>query len=140
SEIEAVEALESFRRQTGRLKNISFPTIAGAGPHGAIVHYRVTSSTNRLISPGELFLIDSGGQYLDGTTDVTRTVIVGEPSAEMRDRFTRVLKGHIAIARAIFPDGTTGAQLDTLARRDLWAARLDFDHGTGHGVGSYLSV
>jgi Xaa-Pro aminopeptidase len=140
TEIDAVEALESFRRETGLLKDVSFATIAGSGPNGAVVHYRVTRKTNRKISPGEIFLIDSGGQYLDGTTDVTRTVIVGEPTAEMRDRFTRVLKGHIAIARAVFPEGTTGAQLDTLARRDLWAAGLDFDHGTGHGVGSYLSV
>jgi len=140
SEIDAVAALESFRRDTGLLKDVSFPTIAGAGPDGAIVHYRVTTKSNRVIAPGELFLIDSGGQYEDGTTDITRTVIVGEPTAEMRDRFTRVLKGHIAIARAVFPEGTTGAQLDSLARQYLWAAGLDFDHGTGHGVGSYLSV
>ena len=112
TEIDAVAALESFRRDTGLLKDISFPTIAGAGPDGAIVHYRVTSKTNRAIAPGELFLINSGGQYEDGTTDITRTVAVGEPSAEMRDRFTRVLKGHIAIARAVFPEGTTGAQLE----------------------------
>jgi Xaa-Pro aminopeptidase len=140
SEIDAVEALESFRRESGLLKDVSFSTIAGSGPNGAVVHYRVTRKTNRMISPGDLFLIDSGGQYEDGTTDVTRTLIVGQPTAEMRDRFTRVLKGHIAIAYAVFPEGTTGAQLDTLARRDLWAAGLDFDHGTGHGVGSYLSV
>ena len=140
SEIEAVAALESFRRDTGLLKDISFPTIAGAGPDGAIVHYRVTTQSNRVVAPGELFLIDSGGQYEDGTTDVTRTIAVGEPTAEMRDRFTRVLKGHIAIARAIFPEGTTGAQLDSLARQFLWSQGLDFDHGTGHGVGSYLSV
>ena len=140
TEIDAVQALESFRRESGLLKDVSFSTIAGSGPNGAVVHYRVTRKTNRGIAPGDLFLIDSGGQYQDGTTDVTRTVIVGEPTAEMRDRFTRVLKGHIAIARAVFPEGTTGAQLDTLARRDLWAAGLDFDHGTGHGVGSYLSV
>src|SRR6516162_9649794 len=114
--------------------------IAGAGPDGAIVHYRVTTQSNRVVAPGELFLIDSGGQYEDGTTDVTRTIAVGEPTAEMRDRFTRVLKGHIAIARAIFPEGTTGAQLDSLARQFLWSQGLDFDHGTGHGVGSYLSV
>jgi Xaa-Pro aminopeptidase len=140
TEIEAVAALESFRRDTGLLKDISFPTIAGAGPDGAIVHYRVTTQSNRVIAPGELFLIDSGGQYEDGTTDITRTIAVGEPTAEMRDRFTRVLKGHIAIARAIFPAGTTGAQLDSFARQFLWAQGLDFDHGTGHGVGSYLSV
>jgi Xaa-Pro aminopeptidase len=140
TEIDAVAALESFRRDTGKLKDISFPTIAGAGPNGAIVHYRVTRKTNRVIVPGELFLIDSGGQYEDGTTDITRTVPVGEPSAEARARFTRVLKGHIAIATAIFPEGTTGAQIDSFARQSLWAAGLDFDHGTGHGVGSYLSV
>jgi Xaa-Pro aminopeptidase len=140
TEIDAVAALESFRRDTGLLKDVSFPTIAGAGPDGAIVHYRVTTSTNRVVAPGELFLVDSGGQYEDGTTDITRTVAIGEPTAEMRDRFTRVLKGHIAIACAVFPDGTTGAQLDSFARQFLWAAGLEFDHGTGHGVGSYLSV
>jgi Xaa-Pro aminopeptidase len=140
TEIDAVAALESYRRDTGLLKDVSFPTISGAGPDGAIVHYRVTTKTNRGIAAGELFLIDSGGQYQDGTTDITRTIAVGEPTAEMRERFTRVLKGHIAIARAIFPDGTTGAQLDSFARQSLWAAGLDFDHGTGHGVGSYLSV
>ena len=140
TEIDAVAALESFRRETGLLKDISFPTIAAAGPDGAIVHYRVTTDSNRGIAPGELFLIDSGAQYEDGTTDVTRTVIVGKPTAEMRDRFTRVLKGHIAVARAIFPEGTTGAQLDSFARQFLWTQGLDFDHGTGHGVGSYLSV
>jgi len=140
SEIDAVEALESFRRDTGLLKDISFPTIAGAGADGAIVHYRVTRRSNRQIKPGELFLIDSGGQYEDGTTDITRTIAVGPPGDDMRRSFTLVLKGHIAIARAVFPDGTTGAQLDTLARQFLWRAGLDFDHGTGHGVGSYLSV
>jgi Xaa-Pro aminopeptidase len=140
TEIDAVAALESFRRDTGLLKDISFPTISGAGPDGAIVHYRVTSKTNRGIAPGELFLIDSGGQYQDGTTDITRTVAVGAPTVEMCERFTQVLKGHIAIARAVFPDGTTGAQLDSFARQFLWTQGLDFDHGTGHGVGSYLSV
>jgi Xaa-Pro aminopeptidase len=140
TEIDAVAALESFRRETGLLKDVSFPTISGAGPNGAIVHYRVTRKTNRAIAPGELFLIDSGGQYEDGTTDITRTVAVGEPSADMRAHFTLVLRGHIAIARALFPDGTTGAQLDTLSRQYLWQRGLDFDHGTGHGVGSYLSV
>ncbi len=140
TEIDAVAALESFRRDTGKLKDVSFPTIAGSGPNGAIVHYRVTRKTNRPIAPGELFLVDSGGQYEDGTTDITRTVAVGEPSEEMRARFTRVLKGHIAIAAAVFPDGATGAQLDSFARQSLWGAGLDFDHGTGHGVGSYLSV
>ena len=140
TEIEAVEALETFRRYTGALKDVSFPTISGAGPNGAIVHYRVTRATNRIISPGELFLIDSGGQYEDGTTDITRTVAVGEPTQEMRERFTLVLKGHIALARAVFPEGTTGAQLDPFARAALWEHGLDYDHGTGHGVGSYLSV
>jgi Xaa-Pro aminopeptidase len=140
TEIDAVAALETFRRDTGLLKEVSFPTIAGAGPNGAIVHYRVTRATNRKIGRDELFLLDSGAQYEDGTTDITRTIAVGTPSAEMRDRFTRVLKGHIAIARAVFPDGTTGAQLDSFARQHLWSAGIDFDHGTGHGVGSYLSV
>jgi len=140
TEIDAVAALETFRRDTGKLKDVSFPTISGAGPNGAVVHYRVTRRTNRRIAPGELFLIDSGGQYEDGTTDITRTVAVGAPTEEMRARFTRVLKGHIAIATAVFPDDTNGAQIDSFARQFLWAAGLDFDHGTGHGVGSYLSV
>jgi Xaa-Pro aminopeptidase len=140
TEIDAVAALETFRSDTGLLKQVSFPTIAGSGPNGAIVHYRVTRATDRRIAADELFLVDSGAQYQDGTTDITRTIAVGTPSAEMRDRFTRVLKGHVAIARAVFPDGTTGAQLDSFARQFLWAAGADFDHGTGHGVGSYLSV
>jgi len=140
TEIDAVAALESFRRETGLLKDVAFPTISGSGPNGAIVHYRVTRASNRRINPGDLFLVDSGAQYEDGTTDITRTVAVGAATEEMRERFTRVLKGHIAIARARFPDGTTGAQLDSFARQFLWAAGLDFDHGTGHGVGSYLSV
>ncbi len=140
TEIDAVEALETFRRDTGALKDVSFPTISGTGPNGAIVHYRVTRKSNRRIAPGDLLLIDSGAQYEDGTTDVTRTIAIGQPSMEMCDRFTRVLRGHIAIARALFPDGTTGAQLDTLARQFLWQAGIDFEHGTGHGVGSYLSV
>jgi Xaa-Pro aminopeptidase len=139
-EIAAVEALEAFRRETGALKDVSFPTISGSGPNGAIVHYRVTRATDRTAQPGELFLIDSGAQYEDGTTDITRTVAIGAPTPEMRDRFTRVLKGHIAIARAVFPTGTSGAQIDGFARRPLWEAGLDFDHGTGHGIGSYLSV
>ena len=140
TEIEAAEALEGFRRATGCLSDVSFDTISGAGSNGAIVHYRVTRKTNRVIGKNEMFLVDSGAQYPDGTTDVTRTVMVGEPTAEMRDRFTRVLKGHIALATARFPDGTIGMQLDSLARRPLWEAGLDYDHGTGHGVGSYLSV
>ena len=140
TEIDSVEALETFRRDTGVLKDVSFPTIAGSGPNGAIVHYRVTRKSNRRIRPGELLLVDSGAQYQDGTTDVTRTIAVGDPTPEMRDRFTRVLRGHLSIARAVFPDGTTGAQIDAFARQFLWAAGLDFEHGTGHGVGSYLSV
>jgi Xaa-Pro aminopeptidase len=140
TEIDTVEALETFRRDTGALRDVSFPTIAGSGPNGAIVHYRVTRATNRRIRPGELLLIDSGAQYQDGTTDVTRTIAVGDVTPEMRDRFTRVLRGHAAIARAVFPDGTSGAQIDAFARQFLWTAGLDFEHGTGHGVGSYLSV
>lgn len=140
TEIDAVEALESFRRDTGLLKDVSFPSIAGAGPNAASPHYRVTRKSNRAIVPGELFLIDSGGQYEDGTTDITRTVAIGDASAEARERFTLVLRGHIAIATALFPEGASGAQLDTLARQFLWQRGLDFDHGTGHGVGSYLSV
>ena len=140
TEIDAVAALESFRRDSGLLKDISFSTIAGSGPNGAIVHYRVTRTSNRTLGKNELFLVDSGAQYEDGTTDITRTMAVGTPSDEMRDRFTRVLKGHIAIATAVFPENTSGAQLDPLARTALWQAGLDFDHGTGHGVGSYLSV
>ena len=140
TEIAAVEALEDFRAAGGELRDVSFPTISGSGPNGAIVHYRVTRASDRAVEPGELFLIDSGAQYPDGTTDITRTVAVGEPSPEMRDRFTRVLKGHIAISRAVYPKGTTGAQIDALARLPLWQAGLDFDHGTGHGVGSFLSV
>ncbi len=140
TEIDAAETLEGFRRATGCLSDVSFDTISGAGSNGAIVHYRVTRSTNRTIHSGEMFLLDSGAQYPDGTTDVTRTIMVGEATPEMRDRFTRVLKGHIALATARFPDGTIGMQLDSFARRPLWEAGLDYDHGTGHGVGSYLSV
>jgi Xaa-Pro aminopeptidase len=139
-EITAAKKLESFRAETGELRDLSFDTISGAGEHGAIVHYRVTSATNRELKAGELFLLDSGAQYLDGTTDVTRTIAIGTPSPEQRDRFTRVLKGHIAIATARFPEGTSGSQLDALARLALWKSGLDYDHGTGHGVGSYLSV
>ncbi|MBI1261212.1 MAG: M24 family metallopeptidase [Rhizobiales bacterium] len=139
-EMTAAKKLEAFRAETGALKDLSFDTISGAGSNGAIVHYRVTEGTNRPLNIGELFLVDSGGQYLDGTTDVTRTVAIGAVADEPRDRFTRVLKGHIALASARFPEGTSGAQLDALARMALWKAGLDFDHGTGHGVGSYLSV
>lgn len=139
-EIEAVTQLEAERGKTQALKEISFDTISGAGPNGAIVHYRVSRKTNRKLKSGELFLLDSGAQYLDGTTDVTRTIAIGTPSREMCERFTRVLKGHIAIATAVFPKGTRGIDLDPFARRALWDAGLDYDHGTGHGVGSYLSV
>ncbi|MDF1735722.1 MAG: M24B family metallopeptidase, partial [Minwuia sp.] len=139
-EITAAETLEGFRRQNDLIRDLSFDTISGSGPNGAIVHYRVTPETNRHLQPGELFLVDSGAQYLDGTTDITRTIAIGDPSAEMRDRFTRVLQGHVALATARFPAGTTGSQLDPMARAPLWQAGLDFDHGTGHGVGSYLSV
>jgi Xaa-Pro aminopeptidase len=144
-EIVAAERLAEFRADTARrdaseLVDLSFATISGAGPNGAIVHYRVTPETNRRLEPGSLYLVDSGGQYRDGTTDITRTVAIGTPSNEMRERFTRVLKGHIAIATARFPVGASGAQLDTLARAALWQAGLDYDHGTGHGVGSFLAV
>jgi Xaa-Pro aminopeptidase len=139
-EIEAVRRLETFRRATNQLREISFDTISGSGPNAAIVHYRVNEATNRKLRPGELFLIDSGAQYLDGTTDITRTVAIGKPTSEMRERFTLVLKGHIAIATARFPEGARGIDLDPLARRALWQHGLDYDHGTGHGVGSYLSV
>jgi len=140
TELAAADRLQAFREETGLLRDLSFDTISGAGPNGAVVHYRVTPETNRAIEIDSLFLVDSGGQYRDGTTDVTRTIAVGTPTAEMKDRFTRVLKGHVAIARAIFPEGTRGGQLDAFARAHLWAAGLDYAHGTGHGVGSYLSV
>ncbi|MEQ1547281.1 MAG: aminopeptidase P family protein [Chakrabartia sp.] len=142
TEISAANRLESFRKDTGLLRDLSFDTISGAGPNGAICHYKVDDTTNRKIDPSSVYLVDSGGQYLDGTTDVTRTIWVGPgvPTAEMKDRFTRVLKGHIALARAVFPVGTRGTQLDTLARQYLWAAGVDYAHGTGHGVGSFLAV
>ncbi|HEY1630138.1 MAG TPA: aminopeptidase P family protein [Rhizomicrobium sp.] len=140
TEIEAAETLEGYRRQAGSLTDLSFDSISGAAPHAALPHYRVTRSSNRRINRDEIYLIDSGGQYPDGTTDVTRTMIVGRATGEMKDRFTRVLKGHIALATMRFPDGTTGAALDAFARKSLWDAGLDYDHGTGHGVGSYLSV
>ncbi|HKT54830.1 MAG TPA: aminopeptidase P family protein [Caulobacteraceae bacterium] len=139
-ELEVVRRLESFREATGALKDLSFDTIAGAAANGAIVHYRPTQRLARRTERGSLMLIDSGAQYLDGTTDVTRTVAIGAPSAEMRDRFTRVLKGNLALARVRFPAGVTGSALDALARTPLWSAGLDYDHGTGHGVGSYLGV
>ena len=139
-EIAAVRKLEAFRAATGVLKDLSFDTIAGAASNGALPHYRPTERLNLCTSDGTLLLVDSGGQYLDGTTDVTRTVAIGQPSAEMAQRFTLVLKGHLALARIRFPAGTTGSQLDTLARMALWQYGLDYDHGTGHGVGSYLGV
>jgi Xaa-Pro aminopeptidase len=139
-EIEVVTRLEGFRQATGALKDLSFDTIAGAASNGAIVHYRPTNRLNKRTEAGSLLLVDSGAQYLDGTTDVTRTVAIGEPSAEMRERFTLVLKGHLALAAIRFPAGTTGSALDVLARAPLWAKGLDYDHGTGHGVGAYLGV
>ncbi|MEM6384006.1 MAG: aminopeptidase P family protein [Pseudomonadota bacterium] len=139
-EITAAEKLLSERRATNQLKDISFPTISGAGANGAIVHYRVTNETCAPIEPGTLYLTDSGAQYLDGTTDITRTLMVAAANPEHRRCYTLVLKGHIAVARARFPKGTTGAHLDALARQHLWAAGLDYAHGTGHGVGSYLGV
>jgi Xaa-Pro aminopeptidase len=139
-EISAAMKLEALRRGTGELKDLSFDTISAAGPHGAVVHYRPTTASNLKLKPRSLYLIDSGGQYSDGTTDVTRTVAIGPPSAAMRRDYTLVLRGHIAIASARFPKGTRGQDIDPFARRPLWQAGLDFDHGTGHGVGSYLSV
>ncbi|MCH8202709.1 MAG: aminopeptidase P family protein [Proteobacteria bacterium] len=140
SEISAADKLLWFRKQGEHYRDTSFSTISGAGPNGAIIHYRASQETNRQIEPGIVYLIDSGAQYLDGTTDITRTLAVGEVGDEPKDRFTRVLKGHIALGSAIFPEGTTGSQLDALARQPLWQAGLDYDHGTGHGVGSYLAV
>jgi Xaa-Pro aminopeptidase len=139
-ELKASDRLEALRRENPELRDLSFDSISGAGPNGAIVHYKSSEKTNRKLEPGTLYLIDSGGQYVDGTTDITRTVAIGEPTGEMRDRFTRVLKGHIAIATAVFPKGTRGSQLDSFARRPLWEAGLDYAHGTGHGVGSFLAV
>lgn len=140
TELSAAARLRAFREDTGCLVDLSFDTISGAGPNGAIVHYRVEEKTDRRIEPSMLYLVDSGGQYRDGTTDITRTIAIGTPDAEMRERFTLVLKGHIAIARALFPAGTRGSQLDVLARRALWERGFDYAHGTGHGVGSFLSV
>jgi Xaa-Pro aminopeptidase len=139
-EIAAAEKLAEFRRRNDLFRDFSFDTISAAGPNGAICHYKVTEASNRPIPVNSLYLVDSGGQYLDGTTDITRTIAVGEVSAEMKDRFTRVLKGHIALATTRFPRGTSGSALDAIARRPLWQIGLDYDHGTGHGVGSYLSV
>jgi Xaa-Pro aminopeptidase len=139
-ELKASDKLEGLRRENPELRDLSFDSISGAGPNGAIVHYKSSEQTNRKLETGTLYLIDSGGQYVDGTTDITRTVPIGEPTDEMRDRFTRVLKGHIAVATAVFPKGTRGTQLDSFARRPLWDAGLDYAHGTGHGVGSFLAV
>ncbi|MSP81511.1 MAG: aminopeptidase P family protein [Alphaproteobacteria bacterium] len=140
TEIDAADRLYAVRAGGTLYRGPSFDTISGAGPNGAIVHYHATPETNRKLEPGSLFLLDSGGQYLDGTTDITRTIAIGTPTPEMRRHFTAVLKGHIALALARFPVGTTGSQLDALARQPLWQLGLDYDHGTGHGVGSYLSV
>jgi Xaa-Pro aminopeptidase len=139
-ELEAAARLQALRAEAPEYRGDSFDAIAGSGPNGAIVHYRATEATSRRLEPGTLFLLDSGAQYPDGTTDVTRTWAVGEPTAEMRRHATLVLKGHVAVATAVFPQGTTGSQIDAFARRPLWEAGLDFDHGTGHGVGSFLGV
>jgi Xaa-Pro aminopeptidase len=140
TELSCVAKLQEFREATGVLKDTSFDTISAAGAHGASPHYHSTEESNAPLELGQLYLVDSGGQYADGTTDVTRVLPIGEPSDEMRDRFTRVLKGHIALAIAVFPEGTNGGQLDSFARRPMWEAGLDFAHGTGHGVGAYLAV
>jgi len=142
SEMSAAERLLALRGEVARFRGESFPAISGAGPNGAVIHYRVTPESSRPIGADEVYLIDSGAQYTDGTTDVTRTVWTGPgtPPAMVRDRVTRVLKGHIAIATLVFPQGVAGAHLDGFARLALWQAGLDYDHGTGHGVGSYLSV
>ncbi len=139
-EIQAVMKLESFRRRSPAFRDISFETISAAGPNGAFPHYRVNTDSNLKLARGSLYLVDSGGQYPDGTTDITRTVPIGEPTAEMCRHFTLVLKGHIALSTVRFPEGVTGHALDALARRPMWMAGLDYDHGTGHGVGSYLGV
>lgn len=142
TELSAADRLQAFRAEGGLLKDLSFDTISGAGPNGAVVHYRVSAESSRTLEPNSVYLVDSGGQYVDGTTDITRTVWIGPdaPPAQIKDRFTRVLKGHIALACAVFPKGTAGSQLDSFARQFLWQAGLDYAHGTGHGVGSFLSV
>ena len=139
-ELDLTVALQDFRARQAHFQGISFDTIAGSGAHGAIVHYRADHDSNRTLQKGELLLLDSGGQYLDGTTDITRTLAIGRPSLQMIKDYCLVLKGHIAIAIQQFPMGTTGGQLDSLARSALWNAGLDYAHGTGHGVGSYLNV
>jgi Xaa-Pro aminopeptidase len=140
TEIAASDRLQAFREETGVLKDLSFDTISATGAHGASPHYKATPESDARIELGQLYLVDSGGQYADGTTDVTRVIPVGPPTREMKDRFTRVLKGHIAIATAVFPEGTSGGQIDGFARRPLWEVGCDYAHGTGHGVGAYLSV
>ncbi|WP_299817010.1 aminopeptidase P family protein [uncultured Jannaschia sp.] len=140
TEIDVVRALERFRRDTDALRDISFDTIAGSGPNGAIVHYRVNEETNRVLDTDNVLLVDSGGQYEDGTTDVTRTIPLGRPPKAVAHAFTRVLQGMIAVSRVRVPKGVTGANLDALARAPLWAEHRDYDHGTGHGVGVYLGV
>jgi Xaa-Pro aminopeptidase len=140
TEIEAAAQLEALRRRDPLYRGPSFETISAAGPHAALPHYRVSEASNRALEAGSVYLVDSGGQYLDATTDITRTIALGDPGDEVRRCNTLVLQGHIAIARALFPAGTSGAQLDSFARRPLWRAGLDFDHGTGHGIGSYLCV
>lgn len=144
TELSAAAKLDGLRALNDHFRGLSFPTISGSGPNGAIVHYRVSPESDRALATGELYLVDSGAQYLDGTTDVTRTVLIGgaigTPTAEMKDRFTRVLQGHIAISTQRFPRGTRGQELDVLARQALWTAGIDYEHGTGHGVGTYLGV
>jgi Xaa-Pro aminopeptidase len=144
-EIATVTQLEEIRRSVGEetqmpLRDVSFSTISGSGPNGAIMHYRVSRATNRKLGDGELFLLDSGAQYQDGTTDITRTIPVGQPTEEMRECYTLVLKGMIGISLLHFPAGTRGADIDAVARLALWRRGLDYAHGTGHGVGSYLAV
>ena len=140
TEIDVVTKLEGFRRATNALHDISFDTICGSGPNGAVTHYRVTNDSNRTIEPGELLLVDSGGQYVDGTTDITRTIATGAPTDDQQQAFTRVLQGMIAVSRVRWPRGATGRDLDPLARAPLWMAGRDYDHGTGHGVGVFLGV
>ncbi|MGI3170792.1 aminopeptidase P family protein [Pseudooceanicola sp. C21-150M6] len=140
SEVELVVALEGFRADTNMLREISFDTIAGAGPNGALPHYKVSAESSRRLEEGQLVVLDSGGQYPDGTTDITRTLVVGQAGAEETRAFTLVLKGMIAMSRVRFPRGVTGGHLDSLARYPLWLAGMDYDHGTGHGVGAYLCV
>ena len=140
TEIEAAAELERLRRSSGKLKGLSFATIAASGPHGAIIHYHPAADTNRKLNPGDLFLVDSGGQYLDGTTDVTRTVVIGQPTEDQRTNYTRVLKGLIALSIAKWPPERTGRDLDTIARYPLWLSGLNYMHGTGHGVGHFLAV